>query len=164
MPSLPPLAPDQSELTVGELARRSGVSVSALHFYERKGLIASTRSPGNQRRYPRAVLRRVAVVRVAARLGIPLAVVARALGELPSDGMPGREDWERLSATWRDDLDARIEQLQRLRDDLGDCIGCGCLSTTRCALVNPGDRLGADGAGARTLEVPLAPEPGGQPA
>lgn len=152
MASVPP---SHAELSVGELARRSGVAVSALHFYERKGLLTSSRTPAGHRRYPRSALRRVAVIRVAARLGIPLAVVSRALAELPADGIPSRQDWERLSAAWRTDLDARIEQLQRLRDDLGGCIGCGCLSLTRCTLINPGDRLGDEGPGARVLEVPL---------
>ena len=146
-------ASERPDLTVGDLSRRSGAAVSALHFYERKGLIASTRTAGNQRRYPRAALRRVAVIRIAVRLGVPLAVVARALEELPHESTPTREDWNRLSAQWQDHLDARIEQLQRLRDDLGGCIGCGCLSLARCSLINPDDHLGQDGPGARTLDL-----------
>ena len=141
------------ELTVGELSRRSGAAVSALHFYERKGLISSRRTGGNQRRYPRAALRRVAVIRVAVRLGVPLAAVVRAFSALPDAAAATPRDWKRLSAAWKADLDLRIEQLQRLRDDLDGCIGCGCLSMTRCALINPEDRLGVDGAGARTLDV-----------
>lgn len=137
------------------MAARSGLSVSALHFYERRGLITSRRTSGNQRRYDRAVLRRLAVVRIAVRLGIPLAVVADALAELPAGAAPGPEDWERLSQRWRADLDARIEQLRRLRDDLGGCIGCGCLSLERCAMFNPDDALGRRGPGARTLDVEL---------
>lgn len=143
------------ELTVGELSRRSGAAVSALHFYERRGLITSRRTHGNQRRYPRAALRRVTVIRIAVRLGVPLTAVVRAFSELPDGAAATPRDWERLSAAWRGDLDLRIEQLQRLRDDLDGCIGCGCLSMTRCALINPEDRLGADGPGARTLDVEL---------
>ncbi|WP_337063309.1 redox-sensitive transcriptional activator SoxR [Kineococcus sp. G2] len=142
-------------LSVGEVAARSGVAVSALHFYERKGLISSRRDDRNQRRYPRGVLRRVAVVRIAVRLGIPLSTVAHALRRLPDERTATAADWRRLSADWRTELDERIEQLQRLRDDLDGCIGCGCLSLGRCSLINPGDRLGADGPGARTLDVSL---------
>jgi MerR family redox-sensitive transcriptional activator SoxR len=146
------------ELTVGELAARSGVAVSALHFYERKGLITSTRTTGNQRRYARATLRRVAVIRVAQRVGVPLRLVGEALASLPADRAPTREDWTRLSSGWRTELDERIEQLTRLRDSLDDCIGCGCLSIDRCALRNPDDRLAARGSGPRRLlEGDIAP-------
>lgn len=144
--------PVARELTVGEVARRSGVAVSTLHFYEAKGLIRSRRSDGNQRRYPRGVLRRVAVIKVAQRTGIPLAVIARALATLPADRAPSAEDWARLSAAWRDELDARIERLSRLRDQLSDCIGCGCLSMAACPLRNPQDSLGEAGAGPRLLD------------
>lgn len=140
-----------NELTVGELARRAGVAVSTLHFYERKGLISSTRTGGNQRRYARGTLRRVALIRVAQRVGIPLRLVGNALAGLPNDRLPTRDDWTRLSAAWRADLDERIELLTRLRDQLDDCIGCGCLSIDRCALRNPDDVLGAAGAGPRRL-------------
>lgn len=144
-----------NELTPGELARRSGVAVSALHFYEREGLIASRRTAGNQRRYPRETLRRVAFIRVSQRVGIPLASIRAALDTLPPGKTPSRDDWARLSSAWRADLDRRIAQLERLRDDLTHCIGCGCLSLDRCALANPGDQLGEAGPGARLLEIEI---------
>lgn len=140
-------------LTVGDVARRSGVAVSTLHFYEAQGLIASTRSGGNQRRYSRDVLRRVAFIRTAQRVGISLADIRSALQTLPDGRTPTRADWTRLSASWREELDARIEQLKKLRDTLDDCIGCGCLSIDRCRLRNPFDTLGSDGPGARRLVV-----------
>ncbi|MFB9838190.1 redox-sensitive transcriptional activator SoxR [Actinoallomurus acaciae] len=143
--------PDAPELTVGQVAARSGVAVSALHFYERKGLIHSRRTAGNQRRYPRDVLRRVAFIRVSQRVGIPLSDIRDALTELPEGRTPTPRDWARLSAAWRGELDARIAQLQRLRDDLTGCIGCGCLSLRHCRLSNPYDRLGAEGPGPRRL-------------
>ncbi|MFH8251537.1 redox-sensitive transcriptional activator SoxR [Microbacterium sp. B2969] len=136
-------------LTVGEVSARSGVSVSALHFYERAGLIRSERSAGNQRHYARDTLRRVAFVRVSQRVGISLAEIKEALDSLPEGGAPRRRDWARLSAHWKDQLDARIADLQHLRDDLNDCIGCGCLSLTTCALQNPGDQLSRSGPGPR---------------
>jgi MerR family redox-sensitive transcriptional activator SoxR len=135
------------ELTVGEMAARSGVSVSALHFYERKGLIRSHRSGGNQRRYEREVLRRVAVIKAAQELGISLAEVGAALATLPAGGTVSRKDWERMSRTWATDLDRRIAALQRLRDNLGSCIGCGCLSIDRCAIFNADDHLGREQSG-----------------
>jgi MerR family redox-sensitive transcriptional activator SoxR len=138
-------------LTVGEVARRSGVTVSALHFYEAQGLITASRTAGNQRRYPRTVLRRVAFVRVAQRVGISLAEIGSALATLPPAAAPGREDWARLSAAWRSEQDQRMAQLKKLRDTLDDCIGCGCLSIDRCKLRNPLDRLGAEGAGPQRL-------------
>ena len=134
------------ELTPAQLAQRSGVAVSALHFYERQGLIRSRRTPGNQRRYAREMLRRVAFIRVSQRVGIPLAEIGAALNTLPEGRTPSREDWARLSALWRTDLDQRIEQLVRLRDDLSGCIGCGCLSLDRCVLFNPDDMLGKQGS------------------
>ncbi|GAA1294348.1 redox-sensitive transcriptional activator SoxR [Planotetraspora silvatica] len=139
------------ELTVGDLADRSGVPTSALRFYERQGLIRSRRTSGNQRRFSRDALRRVAFIRVAQRVGIPLSRVKEVLDLLPEERTPNREDWARVSAWWRDDLTDRIEHLQRLRDDLTECIGCGCLSIDRCALANPCDTLGDDGPGARRL-------------
>ncbi len=142
------------EMTVGQLAVRSGVSVSALHFYEAEGLIAARRTPGNQRRYPRATLRRVAFIRVSQRVGIPLARIKAALDTLPAGRTPTRQDWARLSATWRRDLDERISQLQELRDRLTGCIGCGCLSMNSCQLANPDDVLGRHGAGPRKLNSP----------
>jgi MerR family redox-sensitive transcriptional activator SoxR len=140
------------ELTVGEVAARSGIAVSALHFYEGRGLIRSHRNRGNQRRYPREVLRRVAVIKVAQRVGVPLASIKTALDSLPNGRSPTAADWARLSRVWRDELDARIEQLQRLRDDLDGCIGCGCLSIKACRLRNPWDELAEQGAGAHLLE------------
>jgi MerR family redox-sensitive transcriptional activator SoxR len=141
-----------SELSVGQVAERSGVAVSALHFYESKGLIHSHRTAGNQRRYARDTLRRLAVIRVAQRVGIPLATIREALATLPDNRTPTRQDWMRLSTRWREALDERIYQLTRLRDTLGECIGCGCLSLQRCRLANPGDRMHEEGAGARRWE------------
>ena len=142
----------KGELTVGEVAARSGVRVSTIHFYEAKGLIQGRRNSGNQRRFAREALRRIAVIKVAQRAGVPLAAIKAALAELPGDRAPNKADWERMSARWRSDLDARIHRLTRLRDELDRCIGCGCLSTGHCPLRNPGDRLAADGAGPRLLD------------
>jgi MerR family redox-sensitive transcriptional activator SoxR len=147
------------ELTPAQLAARSGVAISALHFYERQGLIHSRRTSGNQRRYARETLRRVAFIRVSQRVGIPLAQIRAALDTLPEGRTPNREDWGRLSALWRADLERRIEQLVRLRDDLSGCIGCGCLSLDRCVLYNPEDALGAQGPGPRLLAVGAADDP-----
>jgi len=140
------------DLTVGEVAARSGIRVSAVHFYEAKGLINAMRNSGNQRRFAREVLRRIAVIKVAQRAGIPLARIKQALSELPAHRAPNKEDWEHLSAEWRNDLDLRIERLTRLRDQLIGCIGCGCLSTGVCPLRNPDDALGAEGPGPRLLD------------
>jgi MerR family redox-sensitive transcriptional activator SoxR len=142
------------ELTVGQLAARSGVTVSALRFYEAEGLIASRRTSGNQRRYGRDALRRVAFIRAAQQVGIPLRAVRDALDQLGSGRTPTRRDWARLSSHWRQDLDDRIGQLQALRDRLSGCIGCGCLSLDHCRLVNPGDVLGARGPGPQNLGAP----------
>lgn len=142
---------DTKELTVGELAERSGAAVSALHFYERKGLISARRTSGNQRRYPRVTLRVVALIRIAQRVGIPLAEIKQALDELPDGRTPTKRDWQRLSTVWRDELDDRIRMLQQIRDDFTDCIGCGCLSLSRCQLANNHDSLGDHGAGPRRL-------------
>ena len=139
------------ELTPGDLSHRSGVAVSALHFYEREGLIHSSRTSGNQRRYARETLRRVAFIRMSQRLGIPLARIRDALATLPNDRVPTSKDWARLSAGWRADIDDRILHLQRLRDNLAGCIGCGCLSLKTCALTNPGDVLSGRGPGAANL-------------
>ncbi|MDR4308626.1 redox-sensitive transcriptional activator SoxR [Chelatococcus sambhunathii] len=140
------------ELSVGEVAARSGIAVSTIHFYESRGLIMSRRSGGNQRRFPRETLRRVAVIRIAQRLGLPLARIAEALAKLPKERAPSAADWRALSALWRADLDERIAKLTRLRDELEGCIGCGCLSTTHCPLRNPSDELAAEGPGPRYLE------------
>ncbi len=139
-------------LTVGEVARRSGVAVSAIHFYESKGLIKSWRNSGNQRRYAREVLRRVAVIKAAQRTGIPLADIGEALRSLPQERTPTAEDWKNLSLRWQADLDDRIDRLTRLRDQLTGCIGCGCLSLECCPLRNPGDELAQEGPGPRLLE------------
>ena len=142
-----------AELTVGEVARRSGVAVSALHFYERRGLIKSHRTDGNQRRFGRDVLRRVAILKVAQDVGISLADIARAFDELPEGRTPNKADWTRLSTAWKHDLDRRIRQLEKLRDGLDDCIGCGCMSINVCPLRNRDDRLGKEGSGPRRLAV-----------
>lgn len=139
-------------LSVGEVAKRGGVAVSTLHFYETKGLIRSLRTEGNQRRYPRGVLRRVAVIKIAQRTGIPLAAIREALARLPDDRAPTVEEWSALSRAWRAELDERIRRLSQLRDQLDDCIGCGCLSLKTCPLRNPQDALAAQGAGPRLLE------------
>lgn len=134
-------------LSVGDVARRSGVSVSALHFYEREGLIEGWRTGGNQRRYERAVLRRVAIIKVAQAVGIPLAEIRARLEAAPT----GKAGWARLAAGWREDLDRRIAMLTRLRDRLDGCIGCGCLSVEDCPLRNPEDRVAVEGPGPRHL-------------
>ena len=139
------------DLTPGEMSLRSGVAVSALHFYEREGLITCRRTTGNQRRYARETIRRVAFIRMSQRLGIPLSRIREALATLPADRVPTSKDWARLSAGWRADLDERILHLQRLRDNLSGCIGCGCLSLKACALANPGDVLAERGPGAANL-------------
>ncbi|WP_163542489.1 redox-sensitive transcriptional activator SoxR [Occultella kanbiaonis] len=136
-------------LTVGELSARSGVAPSALHFYEREGLISAERTAGNQRRYRRDTLRRVAFIRVSQRVGVPLARIRLALDSLPSGRTPTKADWARLSRMWRSELDERIAALEHLRDDLTGCIGCGCLSLRTCTLQNPSDTLGATGTGPR---------------
>lgn len=141
-----------TELTVGEVAARSGVAVSTIHFYESKGLINSWRTVGNQRRYPREVLRRVAVIKVSQRVGIPLKAIREALTALPKGRTPTAEDWGALSARWRADLDERITRLTKLRDDLTSCIGCGCLSLDSCPLYNPNDRCSKQGPGPQLLD------------
>lgn len=139
------------ELSVGEVAQRAGVAVSALHFYERKGLIRSHRSSGNQRRYDRDVLRRLAIIRVGQELGVPLGEIGAQLCELPEDRVPNKRDWARLSGRWRDTLERRIVLMTRLRDELTGCIGCGCLSLKRCPLYNRNDVLASEGSGPRRL-------------
>lgn len=151
----------EATLSVGEVARRSGVAVSTIHFYESKGLIYSWRNAGNQRRYTRGVLRQVAIIRIAQRAGIPLATVKTALAELPRGRKPSAKDWRRLSTGWRDMLSERISQLVQLRDQLNGCIGCGCLSTSECPLRNPDDRLAEVGDGA-VLLTPETPRRGGK--
>jgi MerR family redox-sensitive transcriptional activator SoxR len=138
-------------LTIGELSARSGVAPSALRFYEDRGLIHSTRTSGNQRRYERSELRRVSFIRIAQQVGVSLERIGDALKELPEGRTPTKADWTRLSARWRSELDDRIALMQRLRDTLDGCIGCGCLSLQSCRLYNPGDELAAQGSGPRKL-------------
>src|SRR5918996_2650215 len=140
------------ELTIGEVAGRSGVATSALRFYEAQGLIAAHRTSGNQRRYDRAILRRIAVIQAGRAAGVPLERIRAALATLPADRTPTRRDWERLSRRWRDDLDRQIATLQALRDRLTTCIGCGCLSIDACGLLNPDDEAAENGPGAHYLE------------
>lgn len=140
-----------TRLSVGDVARRSGLPISTLHFYERKGLIASERNAANHRVYRREILRRVSVIKVAQSLGIPLSEIADALSHLPRDTVPGTEDWARISEAWQDDLTRRIELLTALRDKMAMCIGCGCLSVKRCPLVNADDHLAKEGPGPRLL-------------
>lgn len=140
------------DLTVGEVSARSGVAVSALRFYESKGLIKSRRNHGNQRGYRREVLRRVAIIKVAQRTGISLASIREALAALPEERTPTAADWGRMSTRWQAELDDRIARLTRLRDQLDGCIGCGCLSLAACPLRNPWDALSEQGAGPRLLD------------
>lgn len=151
MDNVTTVAWNAKELTVGQLSTRSGVAVSALHFYESKGLIRSRRTSGNQRRYSRDTLRRVAFIRLSQQVGISLGAIRDALSTLPAERTPTREDWARLSGGWRAELDHRILHLQQLRDDLTDCIGCGCLSLDNCLLANRYDKLGEEGPGPRRL-------------
>lgn len=138
-------------ITITELATRSGVAPSALRYYEELGLIAATRTAGNQRRYRRSVLRRVAVIRAARAMGVPLAEITSALRTLPGSRDPTPADWERLSQRWHRELNSRIAVLEKLRDQLSSCIGCGCLSLERCQLFNPGDNANKRGDGPRYL-------------
>ena len=139
------------ELTIGEVAARSGIATSALRFYEAQGLITASRTSGNQRRYARAVLRRIALIQAGRAAGIPLERIRAALDGLPASRTPTRRDWERLSGRWRDDLDRQLATLQAIRDRLTTCIGCGCLSIDACGLLNPDDEAGQRGAGAHYL-------------
>jgi MerR family redox-sensitive transcriptional activator SoxR len=141
-------------LTIGELAARSGVAPSALRFYEKLGLIRATRTSGNQRRYERTELRRVAFIRISAQVGVPLETIKEALASLPANRTPTKADWARLSAGWRGHLDEQIKLLERLRDTLTGCIGCGCLSLRSCALVNTDDGLAQKGPGPVILTRP----------
>jgi MerR family redox-sensitive transcriptional activator SoxR len=139
----------ESVLTIGEVARRSGVATSALRFYEERGLIAAERAASGHRRFPRSVLRRVAFIVFAQRIGLSLEEIGAELARLPNDRIPKREDWAKLSGAWTARIDARIAELERLRDGLTECIGCGCLSIEKCPLANPADRVGAAGPGPR---------------
>ena len=138
-------------LTIGDLAARSGVAPSALRYYEKEGLIRSTRTSGNQRRYQRSELRRVAFIRIAQQVGVSLEEIRGALASLPENRTPTKADWSRLSSRWRRRLDERITLMERLRDQLTGCIGCGCLSMRRCRLINPDDQLSETGTGPRVL-------------
>ena len=138
-------------LTIGALSARSGVATSALRFYEVEGLLRSTRTESGHRRYAPDALRRVAFIRMAQRVGIPLAEIGEALASLPDTRTPNRRDWARLSARWRHRLDEQIALIERLKDRLTGCIGCGCLSMESCPLINPGDELAAEGPGPRKL-------------
>jgi len=141
-----------SQLTIGELSERSGVASSALRYYESQGLIQSERTSGNQRRYVRATLRRVAFIRSAQRVGLTLEEIQEALATLPQSRTPTKSDWARLSRSWRPRIESQIERLERLRDKLDGCIGCGCLSLKRCALNNPDDEVAPRGPGAVFLD------------
>ena len=138
-------------LTIGELSARSGMAPSALRYYERLGLIRATRTTGNQRRYHRVELRRVSFIRIAAQVGVSLEEIGAALADLPAGRTPTKADWQRLSRRWHDRLAERIALLERLRDNLAGCIGCGCLSLRTCRLNNPGDTLASEGDGPRRL-------------
>ncbi len=138
-----------NDLSVGEVAARAGVAVSTLHFYEAEGLIESWRTDANHRRYDRRELRRIAVIRMAQKLGVPLAEIREMLSALPRDKALSKADWQAVSQGWRARLDARIRQLEQLRDELDGCIGCGCLSLESCPLYNPSDRRGREGPGPR---------------
>ena len=141
-------------LTIGDMAARSGVAPSALRFYEREGLIRSTRTTGNQRRYERHELRRIGFIRIAQQVGVSLEEIREALAALPENRTPTKADWARLSARWRRKLEDRIAMMERLRDQLTGCIGCGCLSLHRCKLINPQDRLAQRGPGAQMIVNP----------
>jgi MerR family transcriptional regulator, redox-sensitive transcriptional activator SoxR len=139
----------EPELTIGAVSERTGVATSALRFYEAEGLIHASRSPGGQRRYPRDTLRRVSFIRVAQQVGLTLDEIRTALHELPERRTPTEKDWQRLSASWRPRLDAQIAMLERLRDRLDGCIGCGCLSLRFCRMLNPDDQAAVRGPGPR---------------
>lgn len=142
----------KTDLSVGDVAKRSGVAVSALHFYEEKQLIHSVRNAGNQRRYNRDVLRRISVIKAAQKVGISLNNIKQAMSFLPTNRAPNKSDWQRLSKQWNEELNHKIRELEALRDNLSSCIGCGCLSLKKCPLYNPEDKLGIDQSGAVLLE------------
>jgi MerR family redox-sensitive transcriptional activator SoxR len=143
-----------TQITIGQLAQRSGVATSAIRFYESRGLIHSVRTTGNQRRYEQSTLRRVAFVRAAQQVGLSLEEISTALDMLPDNRTPTKSDWTRLSQAWQSRLDEQIVAIERLRDRLTSCIGCGCLSLKSCALYNPHDVLAERGPGARRLTSP----------
>lgn len=147
------------QLTISQVSERTGVATSALRYYEDLELISSTRTEGNQRRFERSVIRTVSVIKAAQEVGLTLAQIADALSSLPEGRTPTKEDWSRLASGWRDELDHRIRELTALRDDLGDCIGCGCLSLRSCSLFNPDDRMAESGTGARFIAGEPRPTP-----
>ena len=142
----------ETSWSVGRVAKRCGVNVSTLHFYEQKGLISSWRNAGNQRRYRIEVLRRIAVIKAAQKMGVSLDAIKQAFSTLPNNRTPSAKDWEKLSTQWRDELNARIAYMQKLRDSLTGCIGCGCLSMKHCPIYNENDKLAALGTGAVSLD------------
>ncbi len=148
------------QLTIGQVSKRTGIATSALRFYEEIGLIESTRTDGNQRRYERAVIRTVSVIKAAQEVGLTLSEISEALSALPDGRTPTKADWSRLAKGWRSNLDARIAELMALRDELGECIGCGCLSLRSCALFNPNDRAASGGTGPRFIVGDERPEVG----
>ena len=141
-------------LTVGEVARRAGIATSAVRFYEDQGLISSVRTAGNQRRYPRYVLRRIGIITAARRFGIPLAEVAQVFDSLPENRMPGKTDWRRISKRWHERLEVRRRELERLEEELVGCIGCGCLSLNTCRVLNPDDQLSSEGLARGDCSIP----------
>ena len=146
------MAKDSDDLTIGEVAERAGVATSALRFYEDKGLIVSSRTAGNQRRFKRQVLRRVALIRAAQSAGLSRDAIANALAAHPQSSSPTAREWAAMSSQWRDDVDRRIDELMALRDQISSCIGCGCLSLDACGLFTPGDQAAGTGTGARYLQ------------
>ena len=148
--------PGQELLSIGQVSDRTGVARSALHYYEEIGLIAATRTAGNQRRFPRHLLRRISLITVGSKLGIPLSDIKRALAPVPMGKIPTESDWLRATEEWKKVLEARRRAIEELEDRLMGCIGCGCLSMQACSLLNPEDRLAHEGAGARRLETPGA--------
>jgi MerR family transcriptional regulator, redox-sensitive transcriptional activator SoxR len=150
----------EDTLSVGEVSRRTGVPVSALHFYERRGLIVAARTAGNQRRYPRHMLRRISLIVVAKRLGVPLAELAEVFATVPASRAPTTAEWRRLSRAWKERLEERRRTIERLERDLAGCIGCGCLSLKACTLLNPDDVLGERGAGPVRFDAEVAEETG----
>lgn len=143
---------EEAKLSVGQVAKRAGIKVSALHFYEEKGLIRSWRNSGNQRRYKAEVLRRVSVIKAAQKMGVSLEEIKKAFASLPNSRTPTTKDWEQLASVWRSDLTERIQYMEKLRDYLTGCIGCGCLSMIKCPLYNPEDELAKEGVGAIILD------------
>lgn len=142
----------EANWTVGKVAKRCGVRVSTLHFYEEKGLISSSRNSGNQRRYRADVIRRVSVIKAAQKMGISLASIKQAFASLPDERTPTQRDWQKLSTAWKAELNDRIAYLERLRDSLTGCIGCGCLSMKKCPIYNAGDKLGEKASGPVILD------------